>query len=51
MIETALIIGGFGLITPVLIYHTRKILQIEAKVDLIYKNLDIAVKWIENNHK
>lgn len=51
MIESVLfgigITGAIGF--SALAWH--KIGKIEAKVDLIYNNLNIAVKWIKNNNK
>ncbi len=51
MIETALIIGLFGITLPILYYNTRKISKIDMKVDLLYENLNIKFKFKDNNKK
>lgn len=50
MIETALVVGIFAVLITWLIYNTRVIADIKSKVDLIYKNINIAVDWINNNN-
>ena len=51
MIETALIVGLFGVTLPVLYYNTREIAKVKSKVDLMYENLNIKFKFKDNNHK
>ena len=48
MIETALIMGLMAITLPVLYYNTRKISNIESKVELLYENLNIKFKFKDN---
>ena len=50
MIETALIVGLIAVTLPVLYYNTREISKVKSKVDVIYENLKVTLKFKENHH-
>ena len=50
IMETEVFIGGMAIVAGVLIYHTRLIFQMKAKVDFIYDNLKTTVSF-KNNKK
>lgn len=51
MIESEIYMSGIVIIAGVLIYHTRLIFQMKAKLDFIYDNLKTTVSFKSNNKK
>jgi len=48
MIETALVIGPWAVITPLLIWMVLTLSKVKSKVDIMYENLNIRFKFKDN---